>query len=117
MEWWSMTPTEVLKKLRTEERTGLSENEAQKRLETDGRNRTEKGEGKKGWTKRAPYDLPVDRQSFCGRTAEMTPVPAGHGPAFSRRRGSAREENGNTEQHDPAPSAGIQEQHDAGKAV
>ena len=47
----------------------------------------------------------------------MTPVPAGHGPAFSRRRGSDREENGNTEQHDPAPSAGIQEQHDAGKAV
>ena len=41
MEWWSMTPTEVLKKLRTEERTGLSENEAKKRLETDGRNRTE----------------------------------------------------------------------------
>ena len=39
----------------------------------------------------------------------MTPVPAGHGPAFSRRRGSAREENGNTEQHDPAPSAGMQE--------
>ena len=77
-----------------------------------------KGEGKKGWTKRAPYDLPVDRQSFCGRTAEMTPVPSGHGrTAFSRRRGSAREENGNTEQHDPAPSAGIQEQHDAGKAV
>lgn len=52
MEWWSMTPTEVLKKLRTEERTGLSENEAQKRLETDGRNRTEQGEGKKGFQRR-----------------------------------------------------------------
>lgn len=52
MEWWSMTPTEVLKKLRTEERTGLSENEAQKRLETDGRNRTEQGEGKKGFRRR-----------------------------------------------------------------
>ena len=39
MEWWSMTPTEVLKKLRTEERTGLSENEAKKRLETDGTER------------------------------------------------------------------------------
>ena len=52
MEWWSMTPTEVLKKLRTEERTGLSENEAKKRLETDGRNRTEQGEGKKGFRRR-----------------------------------------------------------------
>lgn len=52
MEWWSMTATEVLKKLRTEERTGLSENEAKKRLETDGRNRTEQGEGKKGFWRR-----------------------------------------------------------------
>lgn len=52
MEWWSMTPTEVLKKLRTEERTGLSENEAKKRLETDGRNRTEQREGKKGFWRR-----------------------------------------------------------------
>ena len=52
MEWWSMTATEVLKKLRTEERTGLSENEAKKRLETDGRNRTEQGEGKKGFRRR-----------------------------------------------------------------
>ena len=52
MEWWSMTPTEVLKKLRTEERTGLSENEAKKRLETDGRNRTEQGEDKKGFLRR-----------------------------------------------------------------
>ena len=58
MEWWSMTPTEVLKKLRTEERTGLSENEAQKRLETDGRNRTEQGEGKKGFRRRFPAILP-----------------------------------------------------------
>ena len=39
MEWWSMTPTEVLKKLRTEERTGLSENEAKKRMEGTERNR------------------------------------------------------------------------------
>ena len=52
MEWWSMTPTEVLKKLRTEERTGLSESEAKKRLEADGRNRTEQGEGKKGFWRR-----------------------------------------------------------------
>ncbi len=52
MKWWSMTPTEVLKTLGTEERTGLDRKEAKKRLETDGRNRLEQGEGKKGFWRR-----------------------------------------------------------------
>lgn len=46
MEWWSMTPTEVLKNA-DGGTDGIKRNEAQKRLETDGRNRTEQGEGKR----------------------------------------------------------------------
>ena len=52
MKWWSMTPTEVLKTLGTEERTGLDRKVAKKRLEEDGRNRLEQGEGKKSFWRR-----------------------------------------------------------------
>ncbi|MGN1231507.1 MAG: cation-translocating P-type ATPase, partial [Anaerotignum sp.] len=49
MDWWSMQLSAVIKTLRTEEAKGLSKEEAAKRLATDGKNRLEQGEGRKGF--------------------------------------------------------------------
>ena len=49
MEWWSMTPTEVLKKIADGGTDGIKRKTRQKkRLETDGRNKNGTGRGQKG---------------------------------------------------------------------
>ena len=52
MTWWSMTPQAVLQTVRTEEKSGLSNAEAEKRLEADGKNRLTQAAGRKSLLRR-----------------------------------------------------------------
>ena len=47
MDWWSMQISQVEKTLKTDRGTGLSSGEASRRLTLDGKNRLERGEGRK----------------------------------------------------------------------
>lgn len=49
MDWWSMQLSTLIKQLGTDEAKGLSPGEAAKRLEADGKNKLEQGEGRKGF--------------------------------------------------------------------
>lgn len=52
MQWWNRTFREIEKTLKTDSRRGLSGEEAEKRLQEQGRNCLEQGEGKKGFFRR-----------------------------------------------------------------
>ncbi len=49
MQWWNQSIKEIEKTLQTDSRTGLSTEDAKKRLQEQGKNRLEQKEGKKGF--------------------------------------------------------------------